>query len=211
LVIFPRRHFGIGGYLFPSNPAFSAREQAVFWSSSVAPAVVLLVPAPAETADPTHIVRLSDLSNAVVRKASDGWHMLLRSQNVDHRAWLPRRPRLGAPYAAQLPFDDFFELRAHAARRLWRALSGLPPGPDLRELPAQRRDRLIQSLRALDARQDGASYRAISAALFGADRVPTRGWKTHDLRNRTIRLVQSGQELMRERYFDLLRYPLRRL
>jgi len=46
--------------------------------------------------------------------------------------------------------------------------------------------------------------------LHGADRVPTRGWKTHDLRNRTIRLVESGQALMRGGYFDLLRYPLRR-
>jgi hypothetical protein len=65
-------------------------------------------------------------------------------------------------------------------------------------------------LRALDARQDGASYRAIAAALFGVEHAPTRGWKTHDLRNRTIRLVQSGQSLMRGGYFDLLRYPIRR-
>jgi hypothetical protein len=205
------RHFGIGGCLFPADPALSASEQAVFWSSSVAPAFVLLVPAAtAETSDPSHLIRLSDLSNAVIREASDGWHMLLRRQNIDHRAWLRQRPRLGARYAAQLPFDDLFELRAHAARRLWRALSGRPPGPDFRTLTAQRRDRLIQSLRALDARQGGASYRTITAALFGADRVPTRGWKTHDLRNRTIRLVESGQVLMRGGYFDLLRYPLRR-
>jgi hypothetical protein len=40
--------------------------------------------------------------------------------------------------------------------------------------------------------------------------VPTRSWKTHDLRNRTVRIVQNGQELMRDGYFDLLRYPLRR-
>jgi hypothetical protein len=145
----------------------------------------------------------------VIREASDGWHILLRKQNVDHRAWLRQPPKIAALYAAQLPFDDLFELRAHAARRLWCALSGRPPSPDFRALPAQRRDRLIQSLRALDARQDGASYRTIAAALFGADRAPTRGWKTHDLRNRTIRLVQSGHALMRGGYFDLLRYPLR--
>ena len=136
--------------------------------------------------------------------------MLLRCHKDDHRAWLRQSPKIDAPYAAQLPFDDLFELRAHAARRLWRALSGRPSGSGFRELPAQRRDRLIQSLRALDARQDGATYRAIAAALFGEDRVPTRSWKTHDLRNRTIRIVQNGQELMRGGYFDLLRYPLRR-
>jgi hypothetical protein len=169
--------------------------------------VVRLVPAPAETANPSRVVSLSDLSNAVIREASGGWHILLRRQNVDHRAWLRQRPRLGARYAAQLPFDDLFELRAHAARRLWRALSGRPPGPDFRTLTAQRRDRLIQSLRALDARQGGASYRTITAALFGADRVPTRGWKTHDLRNRTIRLVESGQALMRGGYLSVALFP----
>jgi hypothetical protein len=210
LAILPRRHFGIGGCLFPADPVLSAREQAVLWSSSVAPAVVLLVPAPAETADPSHLIRLSDLSNAVIRRGFDGWHTLLRIQNVDHHAWLRRAPRLGARYAVQLPFDDLFELRAHAARRLWRALSGRPPGPDFRKLRAQRRDRLIQSLRALDA-QNEASYRTIAAALFGTDRLPTRGGKTHDLRNRMIRLVLSGQALMRGGYFYLLRYPLRRI
>ncbi len=146
----------------------------------------------------------------MIREASDGWHMLLRSRGVDHRAWLKQPPITDARYAAELPFDDLFELRAHAARRLWRALSGHPPGPDFRKPPAQRRDRLIQSLRALDARQDGAIYRVIAAALFGADRVPSRGWKTHDLRNRTIRLVQSAHALMRGGYLDLLSYPFRR-
>jgi hypothetical protein len=137
--------------------------------------------------------------------------MLLRRQNVDHRVRLRQPPKIAAPYAVHLPLDDLFELRAHAARRLWRALSGYPPGPDFRALPAQRRERLIQSLRALDARQNGASYRTIATVLFGVDRAPTRGWKTHDLRNRTIRLVQNGHALMRGGYFDLLRYPLRRL
>ena len=183
----------------------------MFWSASIAPAIVPLVPALTKNVDPSHFVTLGDLSNVVIRQASDGWHMLLRRHNVDHRAWLRRKPRVGARYAAQLPFDDFFELRAHAARRLWRALSGRPPGPEFRELPPQRRDRLIQSLRALDARQHGASHRAIAKALFGAERVSARAWKTHDLRNRTIRLVQIGRALMRGGYFDLLRHPLRRI
>jgi len=206
----PCRRFGPGGFLFAADPALAASEQAVFWLSSVAPAVVPLVPAAAEPGAVSRLVALGDLSNAVVREASDGWHILLRRQNIDHRAWLRHRPRLGAPYAAQLPFDDLFELRAHAARRLWRALSGRPPGPDFRKLPAQRRVRLIQSLRALDGRQDGASYRDIAAALFGSERAHARGWKTHDLRNRTIRLARYGRALMRGGYFDLLRYPLRR-
>jgi hypothetical protein len=142
---------------------------------------------------------------------SGGWYAFLRMRGIEHRLLLHEPPVASAAYAATLAFDAFFESRAHAARRLWRALSGRPPGADFRALPAQRRDRLIQALRALDARQNGASYRTIAAALFGTDRVPTRGWKTHDLRNRTIRLVQNGQALMRGGYFDLLRYPLRRM
>ena len=41
--------------------------------------------------------------------------------------------------------------------------------------------------------------------LFGKKRIPDRAWKTHDLRNRTIRLVQSGLALMRGGYRELMR------
>jgi hypothetical protein len=51
---------------------------------------------------------------------------------------------------------------------------------------------------------------AIAAVLFGAKRIPDRTWKTHDLRNRTIRLVQSGLALMRGGYRDLLRHSRRK-
>lgn len=32
-------------------------------------------------------------------------------------------------YAAELPFDDDFDIRTHAARRLWRALNNRAAGP----------------------------------------------------------------------------------
>ena len=60
-------------------------------------------------------------------------------------------------------------------------------------------------MRALDGRIEGNSYRVIAESLFGATRMPERGWKTHDLRNRTIRLVQTGTLLMRGGYLALLR------
>jgi hypothetical protein len=62
----------------------------------------------------------------------------------------------------------------------------------------------VLCLRALDGWQSGNSYRTIAIGLFGARRVPECGWKTHDLRSRTIRLVQDGRSLMSERYLDLL-------
>lgn len=124
---------------------------------------------------------------------------------MEHRVWLKEPPAIGANYVAQLPFDRDFDARAYAARRLWRAMNGRTAGPAFHELSRQRRERLSAAIRALDAHVTGNSYRAIAEALFGKERIPDRAWKTHDLRNRTIRLVQSGLALMRGRYRELLR------
>nr|WP_253075289.1 DUF2285 domain-containing protein [Bradyrhizobium sp. CW7] len=35
--------------------------------------------------------------------------------------------------------------------------------------------------------------------MFGSHRIPEQGWKTDDLRSRTIRLVKLGRRLMRLR------------
>jgi hypothetical protein len=57
---------------------------------------------------------------------------------------------------------------------------------------------------------DGSTYREIAEVLFDASRISERDWRTHDLRNRTIRLVQSGFALMRGGYRALLRPPSRK-
>ncbi|WP_271552974.1 DUF2285 domain-containing protein [Bradyrhizobium sp. CCBAU 45394] len=64
----------------------------------------------------------------------------------------------------------------------------------------------VLALRAVDGWLEGNSYRNIAQGLFGKPRIPDRGWKTHDLRSRTIRLVQMGLRLMRGGYRDLLRH-----
>ena len=156
-----------------------------------------------------HGLGLAELSTAECRQAADGWHLLLRLNGVEHRLWLREPPVVGVPYAAELPLDEDFEPRAHAAGRLWRALSGYPAGPTINELSLQRRQRLALALRALDAWAEGNTYRAIAEGLFGAKDIPEQAWKTHDLRNRTIRLVQTGLALMRGGYRELLR-PSRR-
>jgi hypothetical protein len=148
---------------------------------------------------------LLDLTAGQVRRAVDGWHAVLRISSVDHRIWSKDAPVLGASYAAALPFDADLEARAYAARRLWRAMNGRVPGPAFHTLSKQRRERLGAAIRALDAHSAGGSYRAIAEALFGKKRIPDRAWKTHDLRNRTIRLVQGGLALMRGGYRKLLR------
>ncbi len=108
-----------------------------------------------------------------------------------------------------MPLDRLFEVRAAVALRLWRALAGRPLGRDSATLPAARHDRLVLALRALDGRLAEASYREIAGTLFGAARVPERGWKTHDLRDRTARLVRSGVAMMQGGYRRLLLYPFR--
>lgn len=190
-----------------TDPAGSSQDQAIFWGPEVLPDIVPVVRSTADFG--AHGLGLTELSTADYRQAADGWHLLLRLNGVEHRLWLREPPVIGVPYAAELPFDEDFESRAHAAGRLWRALSGYPAGPTFQELSLQRRQRLALALRALDAWGEGNTYRAIAEALFGAKDISERAWKTHDLRNRTIRLVQTGLALMRGGYRELLR-PSRR-
>ena len=112
--------------------------------------------------------------------------------------------------AVVLPLDALFEVRAAAALRFYALCMRRSPSPNPAALSAPRRARLTASLRALDARLDGASYRVIAATLFGPDRILERGWKTHDLRDRTIRLVRDGKALTQGGYRQLLLYPYRR-
>lgn len=153
---------------------------------------------------------LGDANRGQLRQGPDGWHAVLHLRGVEHRVWLKEAPGVAVAYAVELPLDRDFEFRANAGRRLWRALNGRPPGPPLHALSASRRRRLALALRALDARMDGATYRQIAEVLVPAERISERDWRTHDLRNRTIRLVQSGFALMRGGYRALLRPPSRK-
>lgn len=112
------------------------------------------------------------------------------------------------PVAAVIPLDANFAARADAALRLWRVVIGRPHGRPPERLTRQRHHRLRLTLRALDGRLAGESYRVIAHGLFGRTRIPAgAGWKTHELRDRTIRLARAGLELMQGGYVELLRYP----
>jgi hypothetical protein len=115
------------------------------------------------------------------------------------------------PAVVIVPLDANFPARAAAATRLWRVAMSRPSRRSLDPISSQKRQRLALVLRALDAHQCGETYRDIARALFGATRVPAgSAWKTHDLRDRTIRLVRKGVRLMRGGYLDLLRHPQHR-
>jgi hypothetical protein len=148
---------------------------------------------------------LTGLSGDQLRAASDGWYVVLQLGGATHRLWLTAEPVKPVTYGVNLLLDDAFETRARAAERLWRAFNNLPLGPALDRLTPKQRAGHVTTLRALDGRLDGASYRAIAEVLFGAALIPERGWKTHDLRSRTIRLVNLGLRMMLGGYRDLLR------
>lgn len=113
------------------------------------------------------------------------------------------------PAAVLLPLDQLFEIRATAAIRFWRGATGRAPAPNPSPLSRARRDRLILALRAVDGRIVDASYREIARVLFGGAVVSEPGWKTHHLRDRTIRLVRSGHRMVHGGYRGLLLYPYR--
>jgi hypothetical protein len=191
-----------------TDPAGSSQDQAIFWAAEVLPTIIPIVRSTSDSS--SNLLSLAEMSAGEIRQASDGWYVLLRVSGLEHRLWLREPPAMNSAYAAELPFDENFEIRAHAARRLWRVLNGRPAGPAFHELSPQRRQRLALALRALDGRIEGNSYRVIAEGLFGAKRIPERAWKTHDLRNRTIRLVQTGYAMMRGGYRELLRQVRRR-
>lgn len=72
--------------------------------------------------------------------------------------------------------------------------------------PNLRSQRLCTTLRVLDGRQAGASYRDIAVALFGPDRV-NDDWNAggDHLKNRIRRAAQRGIFLMQGGYRELLK------
>ena len=165
------------------------------------PTVLRVGSASASTSsNPYHL----DLAGADLRLAIDGWHAILPLGGTNHRLWLPALPGQ-SPIAVELPLDRDFDIRAAAARRLWSAFEQRRTGPPRSNLSVQRRQRLTLALRALDGHAAGNNYRSIAQVLFGSDLVTERTWKTHDLRSRTIRLVQNAAMLVRGGYRALLR------
>ena len=70
-------------------------------------------------------------------------------------------------------------------------------------MPDQLRELHILTLRALDARQCGESYRTIAEVLLGFRGTKT-DWEGDPRKNKARRLVASGQRLMRGGYRTLL-------
>jgi Uncharacterized conserved protein (DUF2285) len=170
---------------------------------------VLLTTAP-DALDPAAApIDLTHLGGLDLRHADDGWHAVWQTGGCTHQFWLSDAPpETAAPYTVTLPFDALFELRAHAARRLWRVLNERSPGPAFRSMPDQLRQFHILSLRALDARLLGESYRTIAEVLLGFHGNKT-DWESDPRKNKARRLVAAGKHMMRGGYRALLHYPIK--
>jgi hypothetical protein len=162
--------------------------------------------------DPSTYVRLdlNELNESQSRQGPDGWHAVLSLRGVEHRIWFKEAPIIAAAYTVELPLDRDFEFRAGAGIRLWKGLNGRPQGAPPHVISAHRRRRIALALRASDARTDGATYREIAEVLLPAQRIPERDWRTHELRDRIIRLVKTGFALVQGGYRALLKPPSRK-
>jgi hypothetical protein len=178
----------------------------VQWAPYALPTVIALTNLPTDLADPQFGLAANALRP--LSGAGDRDHIIIAHGGAPLRVHIDAAS--GEPGAVVLPLDKLFDIRVAAALRLWRHVSGRTLGPDPAALSRARRDRLILGLRALDGRQQNASYRAVADALFNAGAIPSHGWKTHDLRDRTIRLARFATGLMQGGYRRLLLHPYRR-
>ena len=175
------------------------------WTAASLPSVIPIMPLPAALEDPDRFRRAISLGEAL---AENGPLWLMRRQGTLFRLHILEA--LGErTLCVVLPLDQYFDIRVTAAMRLSRGLRGRSPGRNPAHPSPARRERLILALRALDGRLEMATYRDIAQVLFGASRIPERGWKTHDTRDRTVRLVRLGLSLMQGGYRHLLLYPYR--
>jgi len=194
---------------FPSDPDRLPEQQTIIWSPNLQPQAVRLSSIEADDAHGSSPFTLAHFDGLELRRAADGWHGIWRVDGIMHQFWLlDAAPDTSTSYAVTLPLDSFLELRVHAARRLWRSLTRRPPGPAIGTLPDQLREWHILSLRALDAKLRGESYRAIAEVLLGF-RGTKEDFENDPRKNKARRLVKHGIRMMRGGYRLLLHYPVK--
>jgi hypothetical protein len=198
-----RRHISppvAGGCDFLANPLHSSLELRIQWAPHATPAALPFAAIEPDCAGPNlRGLPFTDELAQLDRRLKD----LVQLVPTGPRFSSGSSPPSGA--AIIIPMDDWFVSRLAYATALWGAIQkGVWRDPF--EPSRARRLRLILGLRAIDGRDDGASYRDLAKALYGADSVPAGpSWKTHDLRSRVMRLVSDANDLRASRYLSLIR------
>jgi len=171
----------------------------VIWSPAVDPARILLRPCPPGTDGP----RLAARDDVIVSDLGEDGFCTASVSGIE----FPLLFLAGGPdqqVAAVILADDLALDRLEAVHRFWAALTGDKVPPERRRMSRQKRQRAGKSLRAVDGRKDGASYRLIAEALFPAHRITLATWKSNALRETVIRLARDGLQLVAGGYRALL-------
>jgi hypothetical protein len=187
---------------FPIDPDLQGSSAPIVWLPRLNPAAALIIAAPQTF---TNAKPISAATRVFTRRAADGEYCLIDDGHGRLSAVVIDGADALTPAAVVIPLDVHFAVRADAALRVWCATTGRGHRQLQDHITSHRRRRLSLALRALDGRLAGISYRIIAQVIFGETRIPTGPtWKTHDMRDRTIRLCRRGLELMRGGYLDLL-------
>ncbi|MBK5956863.1 hypothetical protein CCR97_01345 [Rhodoplanes elegans] len=145
-----------------------------------------------------------DLDASSARAGLDGLSIVHGDGASAVRLFLTIDASPANPLVALVPLGPDGLDRIDAVTRLWRAVNGRKVPIDPR-LTKQQRRRLRRMLQAVDGHTEGASYREIAEAIFGAARIADTSWKTSALRDVTIDLVKDGLALIAGGYRELLR------
>ena len=101
-----------------------AGDGAALWTPAALPSVITLTEQPTDIADPKFILPPSALD---IAKGSGDADRVIEDHGTTLRVHLHQDG--GGQPAVLLPLDQLFEIRASAAVRLWRYLSGRKSGP----------------------------------------------------------------------------------
>ncbi len=173
------------------------------WTPAADPSTLLLEPLPSSLA-PTSTAETPHHTDEADQAAKAHHRIELGGQTF--QATAIGRVNIEAPAVALVLLDDMTPDRLEAIARFWMALRRRRAPPDPR-VTNQRRMRLRQMLRAVDARTEHASYRAIAAALFPRHQIEPAAWAGDALRETTIRLTRDGMKLVQGGYRNLLKRP----
>lgn len=198
----PRPFSGAGGCAFAIDPTLDATAATVFWVPDIDPGTLILTTVPATLPVESTVLPEYDLSTA--RASPDGLSIVHGRGSRTARLLLVSDASPASPLVALVSLGADGLDRIEAVTRLWRAINGRRVPADAR-LTSQQRRRLRRMLQAVDGRHEGASYREIAEAIFGAARVADSPWKTSALRDATIDLVKDGLALIAGGYRSLLR------
>lgn len=193
-----------GGYVFAADPRITGLAQPIFWTPQTDPAAIILQSGHA-LSEGSHLT-VDDLrAHAVREREATLFRLNLHGERFDISL---SGSIEGDALAAVIPLDEMTPDRLTALARFWSAATGRSVPADPRITP-QRLQRARQMLRAVDARETGATYRAIAQFLFPQHENDAASWVGSAIRETTIRLARDGMKLVRGGYRALLRRPRR--